>query len=101
MVTVEGRWVWRRWQLIGVDDTVVDVVDLTDGARGEPLQLITIELRAVEGSGIPAEWVVDTFRRWVHEGDGMCDVFFDERPSDELIALLHGSDVLIAVVSAR
>jgi hypothetical protein len=31
----------------------------------------------------------------------MCNVFFDERPSDDLIALLHGSDVLIAVVSAR
>jgi hypothetical protein len=39
-----------------VDDTVVDVVDLTGGARGEPLQLITIELRAREGLGIFADW---------------------------------------------
>ena len=93
-------WVWRRWQLIGVDETVVDVVDITDGGRGEPLQLLTIELEALEGTTICPDRLLPTVRRWVDDGDGLCDVFFDGHLSSGLIALLHGSQLLIAAVSA-
>jgi len=99
VVEPESEWTWRRWQLICVDDLVVDVVDLTEGELGKPLQLLTIELEVLDGSELSADLLLATVRRWVDDDEGMCDVFFDGQLSNGLIALLHGSQLLIAAVS--
>jgi hypothetical protein len=94
-----SRWVWRRWQLICVDEGVLDVVDVTDSQIGAPV-LLAVQLEVTEGSQVSADGLATTLRRWAHDDDGVCDVFLDGPTPGGLIALVHGSHLLIAAVSA-
>ena len=101
MVHISDRWVWRRWQLVKVDelegDVLLDAIELTHDPEQLPsLGPLTVLFRdrlVPSGGG---ETLSQQLERWLRHEDGLCDVFQRLDEPFGVFAMFQGEDSVVA-----
>jgi hypothetical protein len=97
------RWVWRRWQLVKVEDVagevVLDAIELSPDPVHEPGSLITLAFTRDASTSDGLDDLAPKLERWSRSEDGVCDAFYEATPALRRLAMLQGNDLLIVAAA--
>jgi hypothetical protein len=100
---LNGRWDWRRWQLVRVeshpDRVVVDAIELSTEPRS-PGGLVTMAIQGEDADALDVQ-VGRRLGEWLDRDDGVCDAFESHDAAAGFLALFQRSDSLIVGTTPR
>ncbi|MET0728959.1 MAG: hypothetical protein ABWZ76_11750 [Acidimicrobiales bacterium] len=105
-MALDDEWVWRRWQLVLVDEhdgeLIVDAIELVGDPRTDSGALITLSFGVASPGDGDRHELVRQLEGWATSDDGICHAVLKESSPFGCLALFHGGDsVIVATAPPR